>query len=149
MIVVKIVIKNYLSTSQAPPPQLTLIEKLVDSTNRKATDRINKTSLSDLKTSPSINLLKVRMVVCGQIQTLSSQGTAISDWESCDFYHRKSSSHSKPGSRAEVCSISGLGLAALHYWTYTAPHSNQSQLAPRRGSQTAPQPKTATIIKLY
>lgn len=50
-----------------------LFEKLVDHTNRKAMDHINKNSLSDLKTAPSVFLLKVRMAVCGQIQTLSSQ----------------------------------------------------------------------------
>ena len=116
MIVIKIILKNYLSTSQAPLPQLMLIEKLVDNTNRKAMDRIDKNSLSDLKTAPSIDFLKVRMAGCGQIQTLSSQDTAISDWESfCDFYHRKSRSNSKPGSLAEVCTTSVLGLAALHY----------------------------------
>jgi len=36
MIVIKIVIKNYLLTSQAPLPKLMLFEKLVDNTSRKA-----------------------------------------------------------------------------------------------------------------
>lgn len=136
-------------TSRAPLPQLTLIEKLVDNTDRKAMDRIDKNSLSDHKKAPSVDLLKVRMAVCRQIQTLSSQDTATADWESlCDFYHRNSRSHSKPGSLAEVCSTSVLGLALLHYWRYTAPQSNQSQLAPGRGSQTDLHRKT-TVIKLY
>lgn len=101
-----------------------LVQKLVDHTSRKAMDHIDKNSLSDLKTAPSAGLLKVRTVVCGQIQTLSSQDIAISEWESfSNFYHRKSSRQSKPNSLAEVCSASVLGLAALHYWTYMLLHT--------------------------
>lgn len=142
-----IVIKNYLSTSQVPPPQLMLIKNLAYITKRKPLDHTDGNLLSNLKTVPSTDLLKVRMAACGQIQTLSSQDTAISDWESfCGFYHRKSSYHPKPGRLAEVCSTSVSGLAALHQLTYTSLYSNQSQLTPGRGS---PQLKTTTIIKLH
>lgn len=74
-----IVIKNYLSTSQAPLPQLMLIEKLADITKRKVLDHTDGNLLSNLKTAPSTDLLKVRMAACGQIQTLSSQDTAFSE----------------------------------------------------------------------
>lgn len=65
-----IVIKNYLSTSQVPLPQLMLIKNLAYITKRKPLDHTDGNLLSNLKTVPSTDLLKVRMAACGQTQTL-------------------------------------------------------------------------------